>query len=82
MNVVKIRVGLSQTINIGNFENVRPSVEVEDDPQFKIKTKTISSLGEKEVETTEECYERLSKLCHKLLYKEIIKLEQQTQNNK
>lgn len=86
---MKIRVGLSQTINIGNFENVRPSVEVEDEPQhvgWKENTDGENEIAKKTklcvYETPEECYDRLSKLCHKLLYKEIIKFEQQTENNK
>ena len=53
---MKIRVGVSKTINIGNFENVKPTIEVEDDTQ--------------EDETPEECHERLLKLCTKLFNRE------------
>ena len=28
---MKIRVGISRTVNIGNYESVRPMVEVEDE---------------------------------------------------
>ena len=53
---MKIRVGVSKTINIGNFENIKPTIEVEDDTQ--------------EGETPEECHERLLKLCTKLFNRE------------
>ena len=53
---MKIRVGVSKTINIENFENVKPTIEVEDDVQPD--------------ETPEECHERLLKLCTKLFNRE------------
>ena len=59
-NVMKIRVGVSQTINLQNFENIKPTVEVED--------------GTREDETPEECHERLLKLCTKLMNREIRKI--------
>lgn len=80
---MKIRVGLSQTIKLGegnSFEFIKPSVEVEDELQ---KTGGVDeSTTEWLYETPEECYDRLSKLCHKLLYQEILKFEQQAENNK
>ena len=53
---MKIRVGVSKTINIENFENVKPTIEIEDDVQSD--------------ETPEECHERLLKLCTKLFNRE------------
>ena len=57
---MKVRVGLSQTINIGDFSNVKPTIEVEDD--------TASG------ETPEECHQRLLKLCNKLFNRELRKI--------
>lgn len=80
---MKIRVGLSQTIKLGegnSFEFIKPSVEVEDDPKFMYRN--AGGMQTEDVETPEECYDRLSKLCHKLLYQEILKFEQQAESNK
>ena len=55
---MKIRVGVSKTINIGNFENIKPTIEVED------------TLNTVDGETPEECHERLLKLCTKLFNRE------------
>lgn len=49
---MKISVGRENTVNIGNFSNVKPYVKVEDDV--------------KEDEDVEECYLRLSELCNTL----------------
>lgn len=60
---MKIRVGLSRTIKLGtgnSYEFLKPSIEIEDDLQL---------------ETPQECYLRLTKLCHRLLAKEIRKFE-------
>lgn len=72
---MKIKVGLSKTINIGNFENVKPSVEIEDDLQEIEILHPKEKYFEQKLETAEECYERLAKLCHRLLVKEIKKFE-------
>lgn len=78
---MKIRVGLSKTINLGNFENLKPSIEIEDELQ---KGNLRDGLEEGKIyqtddmfdkETPEECYLRLTKLCHRLLAKEIRKFE-------
>lgn len=82
---MKIRVGLSQTIKLGegnSFEFIKPSVEVEDELShvgWKENTGGENEIAKKTklsiYETPEECYDRLSKLCHKLLYQEILKFE-------
>lgn len=70
---MKVRVGLSKTINIGNFENLKPSVEIEDELQYINKTYD-KKICDKELETPEECYERLYQLCSILLNNEIKKI--------
>jgi len=54
---MKIKVGISKTINIGNFENIKPSIEVED------------ALMENE--DYEDAHERISKICHELFNEEL-----------
>ena len=66
---MNIKVGLSKTVNIGNFENIKPSVEVEDSPKFIFRD--ANGLQTEDIETIEECYERLSELCNRLLNIEV-----------
>ena len=63
---MNIRVGISRTINTGNFENIKPSVEVED------------SLLEDE--TYEEGYERIKNVCQELFNSEMEYIEEDVKN--
>ena len=53
---MKIKVGLERTINLGNYENIRPSIEIEDEVEAN--------------ETPEECHLRLTTLRDKLFEKD------------
>ena len=59
---MKVRVGVSKTINLGNFENVKPLIEIEDDAL--------------ENETYQECYARLNQICWDIFDKEISSLKE------
>ena len=57
---MKVRVGISQTINLGNYSNIKPTIEVEDE----------TAPGE----SAEDCHERLLRLCNKLFNRELRKI--------
>lgn len=59
---MNIRIGISKTVNIENFENLKPLVEVEDDV--------------KDGETYNEAYIRISKICKTLFTNELSKIKE------
>lgn len=54
---MKIKIGISKTVNLGNFENIKPSVSVEDDVL--------------DGETYLEGYARIKNICEGLFIKEL-----------
>ena len=64
---MKISVGISKTVNIGNFENLKPSIKVEDDLL--------------ENESYSDGYVRIKKICEKLFHIELRMIEEQQKIN-
>lgn len=58
---MKIKIGISKTINLGNFENIKPSVSVEDD--------LLNG------ESYSDGYERIKNICEELFEKELNELK-------
>lgn len=54
---MKIKVGVERTINLGNYENIRPSIVIEDEVEAN--------------ETPEKCHLRLVTLRDKLFEKDV-----------
>ena len=74
---MKIKFGLGRTIQTVTFENIRPSIEIEDEPQ---NTGESNTAAEWIYETPKECYERLSELGNRLLDLEVEKINNNLKN--